>query len=507
LVINEDLTRRSVEGVAWTWAGTVVVAVLQVAYVAAISRLLPPEDFGLMAVATVGIRFVTYLSRLGLAPALIQRPNLVRRDISTAWWTSIGVALLAGGLTVIIAPLVSKLVRTPDAGPVLGWMSIAVVVGAVGLIPDALIRRALRFRTAAIIQIVSFVFGLAGVGLLMAMNGWGVWSLVGAYVGQAVIALTVSAFVVRSWPRFEFDRSVASSLLRFGGPVSFAGFVDFLSANVDTLAVGRFNGPAALGQYYRASLLIALPAEQASTSIIRVLLPGLSRIQNDHRRFGSAVLSAAGIQALIVSVPVAVAATSASVVVPWLLGPGWDLTAGVIPVLAIGIAAAMLTVILGVAAEARARVVLRLGLQLVSLLVTVTLVGAVVWLGPTVLGLAWAWVIGELVRLILYVAVLAPAVGISRRGLTSRYSSALLLAGCTAGPVWFAVHWFDQSVPGVVLAGMVGALLAGLLWCTPLLRKLRIDAIQVVERMRAQRGGGPADTPSPEVRSWPSDEP
>ncbi len=496
MVTEEGLTRRTVRGAAWTWGGALVVAVLQVAYMAAISRLLPPSDFGLMAAAVVGVRFVTYLSRFGLAPALIQRPAIDRRVVSTAWWTALAVACVAGGLTLLVAPAVAAIVRTPQAAPVLRWMSVAVVAGALGLIPDALIRREFRFRAAAIIQVVSYVVGLAGVGLFGAWQGWGVWSLVAAYTGQAVVLLVLSSVVAGRWPRLEFDRSASASMLRFGGTVSLTGFIDFLSANVDTLAVGRYAGPSALGQYYRASLLVALPTEQASTSIVRVLLPGLSRVQFDRDRFARAVVSAVGVQALVVTVPAAVLAASAELVVPLLLGPGWGLAASVLPILALGVVSALLTVVLAVAAESKGAVVLRLAVQSTALATTVVLIGVVVATGPSVLRLAGAWGVGELVRLTLYVVVVAAAIDVDRLVIASRYAIAVLLASCAAGPVWLAVHQLGTGWPGVILAGLVGLGLVGVVWMSPLVGPLRSDVGDIVRRVRtgaAGPGSGPVE--------------
>jgi O-antigen/teichoic acid export membrane protein len=443
-----------------------------------------------MAAAMVGIRFVTYLARFGVANAVVQRPELEGREISTAWWLATAVAVVVSLLTLLVAPLVASLLRVPEAEPVIRWLAPALAASSIGSIPEALLRRRLRFAAISLIQVVSYTVAYAGVGLALAASGWGVWSLVAATVAQAMTVLVISSFVAGQYPRLEFDRPTASAMLRFGGTVSATGFVEFLSANVDVIAVGRFTNPASLGQYARGTLLVALPIEQLSTSIYRVLLPGLSRLQFDRERFDAAVVVAIGMQSIVVVVPAAVIAASAELMVPALLGPGWDLAASVVPVIAVAYSAALLTVIPAVAAEALGAVGRRLAVQLISLCMTIGLVSLVVITGPSVLRLAAAWVAGELIRMLLYVALILPALGLPVGALATRYATALALGGCVAGPVAISVHALALGWLGVAVAALLGLMIAGVVVLSPLGRSVQDDVRGAVERWRAGSSPG-----------------
>jgi len=492
VVKEAALTRRSVSGLVWSWSALAVTALVQVGYVAAISRLLNPTDFGVMAAAMVGLRFVTYLARFGVANAVVQRLELDRRAVSTAWWLAAAIAVVASLVTVLIAPIVASLTQVPEAAPVIRWLAVALLASSIGAIPEALVRRRLRFAAVALIQVVSYTLAYAGVGIALAASGWGVWSLVAATVTQAIGVLVLSSIVAAQWPRLEFDRQTAGEMLRFGGTVSATGFVEFLSANVDVIAVGRYTNPASLGQYARGTLLVALPIEQLSTSLYRVLLPGLSRLQFNRDRFAAAVVVAIGVQSIVVAVPAAVIAASAELLVPALLGPGWDLAASVLPVIAVAYTAALLTLIPAVSAEALGAVGRRLVVQSISLCITVGLVGVVVATGPSVLRLAAAWVAGEVIRLLLYVTLILPALELPVAALVIRYTTALALAGCVSGPVAIAVHVLALGWTGSILAGVLGLLLGGLLVLSPLGGTVQADVRGVVDRWRA--GSSPGES-------------
>jgi lipopolysaccharide exporter len=133
------------------------------------------------------------------------------------------------------------------------WMSIAVLAGAVSTIPEAVLRRRMRFRVIGVIHVVSYLIGYLLVGIVAAQRGWGVWSLVAASITQVGATLLLSLAAARPPIRTRFSATSARSMVRFGGTVTATGFVEFLSLSIDTLAVGRWAGAAALGQYSRAT--------------------------------------------------------------------------------------------------------------------------------------------------------------------------------------------------------------------------------------------------------------
>jgi lipopolysaccharide exporter len=473
--------------------GTIAVTtVLQLIYTATMSRLLQPDEFGLMAAALVGLRFVTFFSRFGLASAVIQRPSLDDTDISTA----VRLAVLIGGaaavITFLVSPLLAAIVDVPETTGVMRWMSIAVLAGAVSTIPEAVLRRRMRFRVIGVIHVVSYLIGYLLVGIVAAQRGWGVWSLVAASITQVGATLLLSLAAARPPIRTRFSATSARSMVRFGGTVTATGFVEFLSLSIDTLAVGRWAGAAALGQYSRATLLVGLPVEQATTATSRVLMPSLSRVQSDAPRFSAAVVTMVGLLAVVVVVPVSMIAAGTPTLVPWLLGEGWDDAARIVPIVGAAYGLSMLTHGPAVAAEARGAIGRKFNIQLLALATTIALVGIAVASGPTLTRLALAWALGEFARHLYYWIWMFGHLGLDRRAIAVRYAAAGALGVVAAAPLLWAVRAADmEGFWPMAGAAVIGLGLAATLVLSPVGSILRRDVAAVRTRMRT-----PAPTPT-----------
>jgi O-antigen/teichoic acid export membrane protein len=243
--------------------------------------------------------------------------------------------------------------------------------------------------------------------------------------------------------------------------VSLTQITEVLTSTTDTLLVGRWLGPTALGQYSRATLLVELPVVQVSSATSRVLTPALSRLQDDEQRFASSMLRAAGIQALVVLTPVLLACSASTTLVEVVLGGGWGISADVLPVVACASGLSLLTHIVATAAEAKGQVVSKLGVQLATLSVLVGSLAVTGTSGPTPVRLAVAWLVSESVRHLLYWRFLLPRLGVSRRQLATKFSGALMFAVVTAFPVFVAHQVLGMRGLAVVgLSAGIGAVAA-----------------------------------------------
>ena len=484
---SERLTRSTAVGVGWSWLGIAVTTALQVLYTATISRLLVPREFGLIAAALLGLRFVTFVSRFGMGSVVVQRASMSRDDLSVATVISVAMGTVTALGAVMLSPLLAAVVRTPEAGSVIRWLAIDVWLGAVTVVPEGILRRSMRFRGLSICQIASYSVGYLGVGISLARSGHGVWSLVAASICQSFVYLTLVLFLSRPKVTMRFDRRVARQFLSFGGTVSITSFLEFLSSSLDTLAVSRWIGASGLGQYSRATYLAGLPVEQAVSATSRVLMPSFSLVNNDDERFSRGLTITIGVLATVVFVPVLAIAAAAPAVVSVVLGDGWGGTISVLPIVGLAYGCALLTHVPALAAEAKGAVRVKLAVQFTSLMGTLLLISTVVATGPTINRLALAWLGGELIRGLLYAFVVLPILGLSRRTIGSRYLQALVLGLLGAAPLLLVVRVLDQT-------GLVGLLLGSMLTCpllllggiSPACRSIRSDWLELVGKLKSK---------------------
>jgi O-antigen/teichoic acid export membrane protein len=403
--------RQILSGLGWSTLATLVSAACQLVFMALLARLLEPAAFGLMAMAAVALRFAGYFSQLGFAQVLIQRPTLEAVDTTAAlaMAASLGVAFAAA--MALASPLVAAAFRAPELAPIVAVLGLSLLLAPLASLPLALLRREGRFKRLNAIEVLAYVVGYGGVGVLCASRGLGVWSLVAATLAQQSLLL-VLGFAARRYPLcWPVPRDAVARLFAIGSRYSLIGFVEFLAGNVETLIVGRLSGKASLGLLNRAATLTNLPVELGVSAVNKVLFPALSGLQHDRQRLAD------GFQVLLLGVGLfstalasGIAAGSADVV-PLLLGQKWS---GIVPlatILALAVPPTFMFVACGVTLDAVAALGPKLRLQTGVLALRIALVLALLrWDLP---GVAFAVVATECVRLALGLRLVSRALEIA----------------------------------------------------------------------------------------------
>ena len=454
-----DLSRRTFGGLQWTYIGSVVGAVLQIAMTAVLARLLTPAAFGLVALAGVFLRFVDYFAKAGITQALVQKQTLTRDDIRAGFTLSAGIGIVFAAIAVLAAPLAGTFAQDPDIVPVLRWLSLGLVIQGLAAPSVALLRRELRFKPLALIGIVSYIVGYAGVGLAMALTGAGVYALVGAMLTQGLARALGMYAIVRHPLLPTTERSSYRAILGFGARVSVIGFLEFLRSNLDTLAVGRFAGSANLGLYNRANMLADLPSYHLSSGLSQVLFPSFSAIQLDHRRLRGAYVSAVGMSAAIILPLNAGMAVAASEIVLVVLGPQWIGSIPVMPWLLLASAIGLVGHFAGIVAEAQAALNAKMLVAGGSTVVLATLL--VLAQGRPLSAYGAALAATALFSHIGYVAILRRTLDTSYSELIRPYRPAIIGAACVAAAIAGMRALFIYVLGAGVLSVLIAEMLTG----------------------------------------------
>lgn len=318
-----SLAERTLKGVRWSYVSAIVVSGLQVMIGAILARLLSPSEFGLVAMAFVAIRFGQYFARLGIESAIVQKYELHPREVQAGFWTSATLGVLFAAMFAAAAPAVGSAFRSTRVIPVLQALALTFVFNGLASTALGLLRRALRFRAIASVEIASYFFGYGVTATLLALAGAGVWSLVLGNLAQSAMAAGGYFLAHPHTLKPTLRREDYSHLVSFGSKVSLVGFLEFLSTNVDTMVVGRYLGDAALGLYNRAYSLAYLPIYQVMYSMTRVLQPAVSTMQREIERIRRTYLdSVLLLSAAVLPLGWGMAAAS-NEIVGVLLGPRW----------------------------------------------------------------------------------------------------------------------------------------------------------------------------------------
>lgn len=427
--MSGSLTSRTLIAAKWTYLSTFITAGLQIVVTAVLARLLAPEAFGLVAMATLVLRFGQYFAQMGVGQAIVQRAELGDDHASAGFWSSVIIGALFTTLAWALAPLASQAFGNAELVSVLRWMSLSFLITGTSTTSFALLRRAMRFKAVAVVEVSAYVAGYGG-ALVLAATGAGVWALVFAGLCQTAVASVLYNLVARPilvpvgrWQPYR-------ELLGFGTTVSFISFLEFVNSNLDTMVVGRFAGAANLGYYTRALSLTGLPMQYMSTSLSKVLLPTFSRIQNDVGRTGRAYISVMTVFAGI-GIPVALGMSGASKeIVAVLLGEQWATSVPVMRIVAVASVAGMLSHFGGVLLEATAHLREKMTLRVAQLAVFAALLYMLRGLGLG--GFALAFAVSECGQLFAQTAVLCRVMSLRARDVLEAYVPGLVGGGAAA---------------------------------------------------------------------------
>lgn len=318
-----DLKRRTIRGGVTTVASQAIKLGLQLGATVILARMLTPEDFGLIAMVAAVTGFVTLIKDAGLSMATVQRSEITHAQISTLFWVNVGLSVFAMLIVAVLAPAIAAFYRDDRLVLITLAFASTFIVGGLSAQHIALLGRQMRFGKLAMIEILSMSAGI-GTAVVMAIYGAGYWALVGQSVCTLLSACAL-AWIYSGWcPGLPSRRSGVGSMLRFGGGVTGFQALNYFTRNADTLIIGYALGSGAIGVYSKAYNLLMLPIRQLNGPVGRVMVPSLSRLQNDPERFRRAYLRSVGSLAFVGMPLVSILFVAADEVVFVVLGTGWQ---------------------------------------------------------------------------------------------------------------------------------------------------------------------------------------
>ena len=294
-----NLKNKVIKGFAWNMLQGMGTQVISFLVFLILARLLDPENFGLVAMATVAIAFFRIFKEFGFSAAIVQRENLESGHIDTAFWTDILVNVMMMAITFLSAKWVANLYNEPRLEIIIQALSLVFLTAAFSQVQTAILRRNLNFKVLAIRTLIAEVIG--GVtGITCALSGLGVWSLVARQLTTAVIG-TLILWIFSSWrPGLIVSKRYFIDLFGFSVNMFTANIVNFFGSKSDAFLIGYFLGPMSLGYYTIAQRLILLLTEFLGGAVNKVAWPAFARLQDNPRKIRSGFYSASHLLAVLV---------------------------------------------------------------------------------------------------------------------------------------------------------------------------------------------------------------
>lgn len=304
---------------------------LQLALIPILARIIAPEAFGLVALATPVIIFTSIAAEAGLVTGLV-RSRVSPAAESTAFWFSGAIGLACALLVALAAWPFGQVAHQAGLPPILLALSPALFLTCLTIAPNARLQRTGAFGAFAVGETLSSVAG-AGMALWAAKHGWGAWSLVSQQLVLTAVRFVANMRLAGFWPRLVFRFAELRPVLALATPLLGANLLAYLSRSLDNVLIGLWIGPQALGFYSTAYQVVLIPEFAFGASVRTAAMPAIAHAQDRNQAMG-VYLKGLRTVSLLATPLVIGCSLKAEALVRLVLGPAWLPAAPLIAILA-----------------------------------------------------------------------------------------------------------------------------------------------------------------------------
>jgi O-antigen/teichoic acid export membrane protein len=267
-------------GLIWTLFQNFGSQVVNLVVSMILARLLMPADFGIIAMVTVMYSISLILVDTGLEASIIRTANITDIDYSSIFVYNVVVSLVLYVLLFLFSPFIADFFNEPRLSLIIKVLALNIIFIALSTVQKAKMEKEMRFRVLMQISIVCLI--VSGiVGVVVAMNKFGVWSLVYMNVTSAALNVILLWKAAHWTPSLKFNKSVFKGHFNFGYKIGLATILHSVFREGYTFIIGKFFSPATLGYYNRSNNLMMLPAYSIGGALNRIALPLFSKMNTD----------------------------------------------------------------------------------------------------------------------------------------------------------------------------------------------------------------------------------
>ena len=298
----ESVKNKFFTGIAWSFAQNFVAKGIGFVFAILLARILMPEDYGLIGMLSIFIAVSDVFIQSGFGQALVQKADCTDEDFSTAFYFNLGISIFLYLVLYFSAPLIARFYHEPQLVALTRVLSLNFVLGSLNIVQRSKLSKAMNFKPLAVVTILGTLIG-GGIGVIMAYNGFGVWSLVAQTLCTTIVYVLTFPFYTKWRPnaRFSFDSFL--HLWKFGSNILITGIIDVVGRNISNIMIGRFYNKEHVGYYSKSLELSDMPANTVSSVLGTVAFPMFSQIQNDRDRI-SVIYKRLFINTIIYSFPI-----------------------------------------------------------------------------------------------------------------------------------------------------------------------------------------------------------
>lgn len=314
--------KSTTSALSWKLLERFGVAGMQFVLQIVLARILDPEHYGVLTVMLVFTNLANVFIQHGLNTALIQNKDVTEDDYSSIFWVNFGVSSLLYAIIFIASPLVGVFYNMPDIVLPLRVLALLLFPGALNSIQIAKVSREMDFRKIFIGNLGAIVVS-GVVGIVMALNGMGLWALVGQSLLNVFVATVIMVAVVRVNLKFVCNFKRVGKLFSFGWKLTVSALIDTLYQDIRSLVIGKKYDSAVMGYYNRGKQFPQFLINSINGAVQSVMLPAMSKKQDNAKEIKDMVRRSISLSAYVIFPVMFGLAAVGTPLVRVLLGDKW----------------------------------------------------------------------------------------------------------------------------------------------------------------------------------------
>lgn len=264
----------------WDYSGRLGSMVANLFVAGVLSRILSPDDYGIMGLVMAVTGVASIFQDFGFSSAIVQKNDIDNRQLSTIFFLNWFVGVFIFILIYAIAPWIAIYYKQDILIPILRVSALIFLISPLNLVPSALIQKRMLFKEQAIRNILTTIaIGILSISL--ALRGWGIWSLVLQSILSTILSLFINLWITKWRPFFFLNIGGISHVFKYSSYLFLSGLINTLYTKIDVFLIGKVFSLGLLGQYTKAQSMDNMVKTISSSSILGVLFPYFSKIQDD----------------------------------------------------------------------------------------------------------------------------------------------------------------------------------------------------------------------------------
>lgn len=448
-----SIKNQAIRGVMWNAMERFSSQGLQFVLTIVIARLLSPSDYGLIAMLGIFMAIAQTIVDSGFGNALIQKKNRTKADYNTMFYFNIILAVIIYLLLFLSAPLISDFYNQPELVMVTRVFGLGLITSSLGTIQMTHLMINLDFKKLAIATLFSVIVG-GTIGVWMAYNGYGVWTLVVQNL-TGNLTWTIILWCTAKWrPSWEFSMASFRSLFSFGSRLLFSNLLHTFYTNMYSLVVGKCFNAATLGFFNRAFTLGQFPVQNFGNVVQKVLYPIQCNYQDDNDKFNQLFIAYLRISAFLLFPLMVGLAVLSTPIITLLLTEKWLSAAPLLQVLSLAfmwfpIMQANVSVL-----DARGRSDYHMQSEIIKKILAILILFSAIPFG--IKAVCWSMLMYSVVDMIVVVSYSRRLTGIGYKAQIRVLAPSLLVSICVGGIVYVIISLVPSVVAKLALGMICG---------------------------------------------------